>query len=1545
MNIVSPVATSDTTSIAELVAEFESLGVYLWHDDGQLKFKARPGAMTDRHKQRLQQHKTRLLEFLTDPVMAAISADPAQRHAPFPLTDLQLAYLVGRNQVIEFGGVGCHSYIELDLPPLEPERLQQAWQRLVQRHDMLRAVISPRGFQQISAGVTLPPLYQHDLRTADDAAQAEQLHSLRQQLAHRHYQPDQWPQYELHLTSLPSAAVLHFSIDLLIADFASIQILLAELGELYHYPQRELRPLTLSFRDVVLARKQLLDHPQTAARYARHKAYWLDRLAQFPPPPELPRAATSKTGPHTTATARFRRLHFSMAPEQWQPLSQRATEHKLTASGLVLAAFTEVIGRWSRSPEFCLNVTLLNRATVHPEIRGVVGDFIAVNVLAVQPQATESFSQRAVRLQQQLWRDLEHADFSGIEVLRELSQRQGANVIVPLVFTSTLGLSGDDLAANDFMHQAQLRYGITQTPQVWLDCQVTERHQTLVIDWDIREGIFPPGLIEAAHQAFCQLLNQLQSDVALWQSCSPVALPAPMQASRQQLNATAAPLPAGLLQHGFCRQALEQPAATALVHAGHSYSYAALAASALVLAGAIRPRIAPGEAVAVIADKGFAQIAAVLAVLMAGGCYVPIEGSQPALRRDLMLAAAGVRLVVAAAERVDAEQSPAPWPSGVRVLPLPSYTGSAQAEPQQTAQSDQGWLQRELTAQLQQPLVSPEHTGYIIYTSGTTGQPKGVLVSHQAGLNTIADINQRFGISAADKVLGLVSFSFDLSVFDIFGTLASGACLVLPDQTLRGDPQHWQQLIAQHQVSVWNSVPAQFQMLLSSLSSICGQQPQLQQTLPSLRLALLSGDRIPVSLPVEAAAKLPQVRLISLGGPTETAIWCVSYPIEQPDPAASSIPYGTPLSNHQIFLLNARLEECPDWVTGDMYIGGAGLALGYAGDPARTAERFIVHPHSGQRLYRSGDLGRLTPDGLIEILGRDDHQIKLNGHRIEAGEIEAVLSQHPAVAAAVVFKHQQLLVAAIVPTVTPAAPNQASLQATLQQYLSSALPAYMCPTHLLLLDALPLSSNSKVDRKALVALLTEQQNTQHAFVAPLDSPLEQQVLAIWQELLQRSQISRLDNFFLLGGSSLSAVNLLSAFLAKGYSANLELIFNQPVFADMVQALANANQASSDWLNGIDLAAMAAAALQHQASSEPYRTPSGRRTVLLTGSTGYLGSYLLHSLLHQTDDHLICLLRCKDPQDGLRRLQQSAAEKGLSTIFPPERLTLLSADLSKPQFGLDDSLYQQLCRDVDCIIHNASIINLMDPLSALYPVNVEGAAQILAFASQHRIKAIHYISTIGVHHALPADTPQPVTEATAVVNWRDVGLTYEQSKIMAETLFGHARAAGIPVNILRPGTITWARTAEPFINNDAFLKFYRACLAIDAYPESELAVNIVPVDYVADCIVAIFKDATGHSRNFHLVAAHSPKVKQLYQWFNALGAAMSPLPFTEWKASLQDHFVQSFVNLYFRDGMDGGGHHQYCTAALQQLTHRHGILPFTVDQAYLQPLVRSCQHAD
>ena len=1502
-------------SIATIIAEFENRGVYLWAEQENLKFKAPAGVMNNQLVQLLKDNKPALLEYLTDPVMTAIESNTRDKLKPFPLTDLQLAYLVGRTSAIEYGNVGCHSYIELDLPELDAKRLQSAWYKLVARHDMLRVTINLDGTQQIQAEVIPQPIKVHDFSDCTEPQYTQNLSTLRESLAHKHYKPEQWPQYDIHLSKLPNASVLHFSIDILIADFASIQILLAELGELYTRPEHALAPLQISYRDIVLARKAMLSHPKTLARYEKHKAYWLEQIKTLPAPAELPLAKHS----NDQAQVEFKRLNFELPEASWQLLKEKAQAHKLTPSSLVLAAFTEVISRWSRHPEFSLNLTMLNRANLHPDVRSIVGDFIAVNVLGVKPNPQFNFSERAKALQAQLWRDLEHSDFTGVEVLRALNQAQQSNTIVPIVYTSTLGLSGDDLDENEFMHQAKLRYGITQTPQVWLDCQATERNNTLIVDWDIRQGIFQNGTIEAAHQAFGQLLESLSFDDALWQSLSPVKLSSKAIAQHKLLNDTKVEQVVGHLHSGFAHHALTTPEKLAVIDGTQHYSYQQVAQRALAIKTSLLHDVTAGSYIGIISNKGINQIAAVLAVLLADCIYVPIEADLPASRQANILANAKVERVLSEIEFTAYEKA--------EVANLNKFS------------LDENDNYRQVFKEF---LATPEQKqfidkpAYVIYTSGTTGQPKGVEMSHGGALNTVLAINHKHDVSQHDKTLALVSYGFDLSIWDIFGTFSAGATLVLPEQHLRGDPNHWHQLITEQKVTIWNSVPAQMQMLMESLTW------SEQHDLSSLKLAMLSGDWIPVELAKTVLMKTPSLSLVSLGGPTETAIWCVDHTVKAVAQNDSFVPYGKPLPNHQIHILYNRFELCPIGVDGEMFIAGDGLAKGYLNSPQQTAESFVFHPQTKQRLYRSGDIGCVMESGLIAIKGREDGQIKINGHRIELGEIEANLSSHPQIKEAKVvnLRTDGQLAAALILSEQD---DDTRVFDELKHSIAERLPKYMQVEHFIALEKLPLNNNSKVDRKRLKQQLSEIINqSQYEFEAPLDNEVEQSLQKIWQTILSVESISRQDDFFHLGGTSLNAINLLSALLSAGFDADIDLIFAHPIFRNMASELTLAHQKKQAWLSSINLKEQANLASKGLVTAKPISDEI--KHVLLTGSTGYLGSYLLRQLLTNTQYRITCLMRCDNSENGLKRLQNGASQKGLPCDFDPQRITIVPGDLSKQYFGLSQQQYQLLANDIDCVIHNASIINLMDPLSALYPTNVNGAKEVIEFACQLKIKPVHYISTIGVHHALPEHTLQPVVEETKVVDWQDVNLTYEQSKIMAETLFNQARSQGLPVNILRPGTITWARDRKPFIYDDAFLKFSRACLDIHSYPSSELSVNIVPVDYVAECISAIVKQATGQSNNYHLVSDTSTQVAQLYNWFNQLGCDIQPLEFEQWKRKLSNSFVKSFVELYFKQGMDSGGHHQYATDNLKAVLKKEKIDSFNVNQTYLVPLTREYNNA-
>ncbi len=285
---------------------------------------------------------------------------------------------------------------------------------------------------------------------------------------------------------------------------------------------------------------------------------------------------------------------------------------------------------------------------------------------------------------------------------------------------------------------------------------------------------------------------------------------------------------------------------------------------------------------------------------------------------------------------------------------------------------------------------------YVIYTSGSTGQPKGVEISHRGAVNTILDVNRRFGVGQTDSVLALSNVNFDLSVYDVFGMLAAGGTIVVPPPAAKRDPREWARLVREHRVTVWNTVPALAHLLVDALDTTA------DQALGCLRVVLLSGDWIPLTLPDRLRDHGSDMAVISLGGATEASIWSITFPIGDVEREWKSIPYGRPMANQTMHVLDGNLDPRPDWVPGDLYIGGAGVALGYWRDPQRTASSFLDDPRGGGRLYRTGDVGRYLPDGNIEFLGREDSQVKISGHRIELGEIEKTLEQHPGISAAVV---------------------------------------------------------------------------------------------------------------------------------------------------------------------------------------------------------------------------------------------------------------------------------------------------------------------------------------------------------------------------------------------------------------------------------------------------------------------------------------------------------------------------------------------------------------
>ncbi|MGW4047584.1 amino acid adenylation domain-containing protein [Streptomyces sp. NPDC004721] len=969
----------------------------------------------------------------------------------FPLTPIQASYLAGRAEGMPLGGVATYYYYEYDRTPggvdplVDVGRLEAAWNRLIEHHPMLRMTVDDRGCQHIAEALGLYQIGVTDLRREPAERVQETLSVQRRERSHQNRPAGSWPLFDIHATLLPDGRTrLHVGVDVLLTDLAGWMLLMRQWGRLVEDPAHRLPEPPAQFADLQRARS---GDPEWAARRARDRAYWAARAPELPPSPRLPLLRD----PADTNPPRFVRSAAELDAGTWAELRARCTEHAVTPTAALLAAFAVVLGRWGAGERVCLNTTLFDRPESDDGTEGVVGDFTTTALVGTprfSPADWKGFADYAAAVNHRFWEDLDHRSVSGVEVLRDLractSQTVGAPSH-PVVFTSGVGLAGDGEPPAGWLGQEV--YGISQTPQVLLDHIVWDEGGRLRLAWDAVEGAFPDGWIPALLGAYVRLLNTLTRpdawrDAALgWD---------PSFHPEEPLDAVPFPSAGPLLHDPAVDAARRQPQRPAVRTSAATVTHGRLAENAAATAALLASRgVGPGDMVAVACEKGPAQITAALGVNLSGAGYLPVEPSWPAARIAAVCERAGVRhALIGRGVKTD-------WPDGVTAHRLtatgrPARGAAAFAEPV-PAPTD----------------PRPDDIAYTIFTSGSTGSPKGVEIQHRAARTTIDDIVDRFAIGPEDRVLALSALSFDLSVFDIYGVLGAGGSLVLPDPARQRDPQHWLELAGRNGVTVWNTAPALLEMLVEYAEM---EPDEAATALRTLRLVMLSGDWIPLSLPDRLRRLAPQARVMSLGGATEASIWSITYPIKRTDPRWRSIPYGRALRGQSFFVLDEDGAPCPVGEAGELFIGGDGLARGYTGDPVQTAERFAVHPVLGRRLYRTGDLGRWTADGTIEFLGRVDRQVKIRGHRIELGEVEAVLARHPAVRQCVVSSMRgpdgrPRLVAHLSPRGASEPPTAQKLADALRE----RLPDYMVPSRFVILDQLPVTANGKIDHAALTA--------------------------------------------------------------------------------------------------------------------------------------------------------------------------------------------------------------------------------------------------------------------------------------------------------------------------------------------------------------------------------------------------------------------------------------------------------------------------------------------
>ncbi|WP_436494697.1 non-ribosomal peptide synthetase [Actinokineospora sp. HUAS TT18] len=845
-------------------------------------------------------------------------------------------------------------------------------------------------------------------------------------------------------------------------------------------------------------------------------------------------------------------------------------------------------------------------------------------------------------------------------------------------------------------------------------------------------------------------------------------------------------------------QAARTPDAPAVIDGERVLTYGQLIRRANALAWRLRVQgVGPESLVGMAIPASAEAVIAIVGIHAAGAAYLPVDPSHPEDRLRALLAPTQA-VVTEVAD--DTEEFPPPTD------------------------------------------LHPGNLAYVIHTSGSTGAPKGVAITHGTLANLAQAFAEEHGFGPGEQVLMIPPLTFDASVGDVFPALISGAAIqpCTDPAALSGAD-----VLTSGATMVDTAAPL-WQKWVDDLAATGVPETRI-------KTMMVGGDSV-ATQSVQAWADMTGAVLFNHYGPTEATVCATTYRSNGGPADTPRLPIGVPLEHVRVYVLDEHLRPVPHGVPGELCLGGDTLARGYLGRGDLTAERFLPDPFSeGQRLYRTGDLARWRHDNTLEFLGRVDRQVKVRGHRIEPGEVEAACRTHPAVTDALVIARNDKLVAYVIGDA-----------GDLRPFLRAKLPDYLVPNEVVHVDAFPVLSNGKLDHAAL----PEPQTTK-PHLAPA-TETARALAAEWAKLLDREHVSADDNFFDLGGHSLLAARMVTRVkVALGVEVPLQAVFEAATLADLAALIDKPRNTV------LDLRAEATLPADIQGAPSEPREP---RAILLTGATGFLGSYLLADALANTGARVFCLVRAKDETQARDRIERTLRGYELWRPELAHRIVPVPGDLAAPWLGLTEERFDALAHEVDLIHHCGGLVNFALSYGDLKPANVDGTIEVLRLATRHRTVPVHFVSTLGIY---PLHLPGVVTEDQVPDQPEHLDRGYEQSKWVADTLVRAARAAGVPVSVHRPARVTGDSRTGIGPAEDLFGRELRTVTELGALPEVDDEEDMAPVDHVAAAIGWLSRQRDLIGRDFHFHNGRTIHSSAVAATLRDYGFRVEALPYAEW----------------------------------------------------------------
>ncbi|GET38795.1 non-ribosomal peptide synthetase/type I polyketide synthase [Microseira wollei] len=1087
-------------NLKQFVGELAEQGVKLWVEDDQLRVRAAKGVLTPNLRDLLALHKAELVKLLRHSNARAndthLPIVPVSRTGNLPVSFAQermwfLSQLDPTNPLYnEPQALRFHGFLNV-------VALEKSLNKIIQRHEALRTnfvTVDGQPVQVITESLTLsvPVVDLQHLRESEREIRVQQLATAE---AQQPFDLASVPLIRATLLKLTEVEhVLLLTIHHIVFDGWSWGIILRELATIYSAFCNDLFPelpsLPIQYKDFAVWQRQWLNKELLSSQLA----YWKQQLSGAPDLLELPADRVRR------ATQTFRGAHqrFTLSKELTAELMSLSQRQGVTLFVTLLAAFQTLLYRYTGQTDICVGTPHANRDRA--EIGGLIGFFVNTLVLRTDMSGNPSFEDVLYRVREVTQGAYAHKDLpfaklvEELQIKRDLSYTPLVQVMlafhnVPMPEIQIEGLTASPLAVESATAKFDLLLSLENTAS------------GLIGEWEYNTDLFDGTTIERMVGHFQTLLEAIVANPEQRVS----ELPLLTERERHQLliewNNTTKEYPKDKCIHQlFEEQVTLTPDAIAVVFEGEQLTYNELNQRANRIAHHLqRLGVGPEVLVGICVERSLEMVVGLLGILKAGGAYVPLDPTYPSERLVFMLEDAQVPVLLTQAKLVES------FPKHqARIVCL-----------------DTDW---EVIAQQSKEnlktSVTPDKTIYVVYTSGSTGLPKGVAVPHLAVNRLVLNTNY-INLGSKDVIAQVSNSSFDAATFEIWGALLNGAKLVVITKDVALSPLDFAAAIKEQGITVLFLTTALFNLLAREVPS----------AFSSVQHLLFGGEAVELRWVKEVLKNGPPVRLLHVYGPTESTTFTTWYLIQAVPEGAKTIPIGCPIANTHCFLLDEHLKPVPVGVPGELYIGGDGLARGYLNRPDLTSEKFIPNPISNDprsHLYKTGDLARYLSDGNIEFLGRIDNQVKLRGFRIELGEIEAVLATHPQVQETTVIVREDIqsdkrLVAYIVPK-TKTEPNAAlPTVSELRSFLKSKLPDYMVPNAFVILEAIPLTPNGKIDRHNLPA--PDQTTRPDATYVMPQTRVEQIVAAVWQEMLHVEKVGIYDNFFELGGHSLLVVQV------------------------------------------------------------------------------------------------------------------------------------------------------------------------------------------------------------------------------------------------------------------------------------------------------------------------------------------------------------------------------------------------------------------------------------